>query len=157
MTYYDFFSIFNNPSTFATSHTKLIHGMSEAEIKYLPFLPNQQLQSLGLLFSKGGRFFTSMSLLSSWKSLSEVERHSLLLQTPCVEGRMDTAKSIPWSFTSPFNVLLDSKWFGTYPYGYCTHFSSSQTNTTWSGSSLPENQAPVKYLKLVTKKLLLNT
>lgn len=28
--------------------------------------------------------------------------------------------------------------FGAYPYGYCTHFSPSQTNTTWSGSSLPK-------------------
>lgn len=65
---------------------------------------------------------------------------------------MDTAKSIPWSFTRVFNVLWDSKWFGTYPCGYCTHFSSSQTNTTWNGSSLPETQAPVKGLKLATKR-----
>lgn len=80
LTHYDFFSIFNNPSTFATlvtSHTKLIHGTSEADIKLSSFSPLSTTTEPGLMFPKGGGFFTSMSLLNSWKSISEVGKHSL--------------------------------------------------------------------------------
>jgi len=82
-----------------------------------------------------------MRLLNSWQSISGKETHSLPLTetkhltTVWKEARMNTAKSTPWFFffTILFNILFNSKRFRTYPYGCCTHFSSSQTKTTFEG------------------------
>lgn len=62
-------------------------------IQYLSFLHNQQPLSLCLLLSKGGGFFSSKSLLNTWKSISETEKHSLppadTRQLTMLEGSWD--------------------------------------------------------------------
>lgn len=67
-----------------------------------------------------------------------------------VEVSMNTPKNNSWLFAILFNILLNSNKFRTYPYRRCTHFCGAKLWTLLSGLALPENQAFLTCLRLVT-------
>lgn len=83
-------------------------------------------------------------------SLSQSSSHRNQPPQHHMEVSMNTPKTNSWLSAILFNTLLNGKRFRTYPYRCCTHFCGAKLWSLLSGLALPENQAFLTCLRLVT-------
>lgn len=132
-----FFLIFNNPITFAASPTKIIYRTSEAETMFsisyfiFPFSVISKYWDCAFCFSLESDSLTAHVSSMVGKAFLRLKSTVCLRnQTSqrCLEGsEWMLQKALPDWFTFLFN----SKQYRTHPYGCRTHFSSSQSKTTF--------------------------
>lgn len=110
-----FFSIFNSPSTFATSHTNVIQQWRLKWYSIFPFSILNNYWACAYCFSKEVDSLAARLSSTAGKAFLRLKSTVCLLQTPgsspSLEGSWDGhCKKHPLILHRSIHVLLDSKW-----------------------------------------------